>query len=47
MISESRVQRLVDEFEKAASFYEGYSVRAGIAARFPFFAISYWNLSDD
>jgi hypothetical protein len=28
----SRAQRLVDEFEQAASFYGGYSVRHGIAA---------------
>ena len=32
MISESRAQRLVDEFEEAACFYEGYNVRHGIAA---------------
>ena len=32
MTSNTRVQRLIDEFEEAASFYEGYSVRAGIAA---------------
>ena len=32
MISPTRTQRLVDEFEKAASAYEGYNVRAGIAA---------------
>jgi len=32
MISDSRAQRLVDEFEEAASSYEGYSVRHGIAA---------------
>ena len=32
MTSDTRAQRLVDEFEEAASFYEGYSVRAGIAA---------------
>ena len=32
MISPTRAQRLVDEFEEAASFYEGYNVRAGIAA---------------
>jgi hypothetical protein len=32
MTSESRAQRLVDEFEEAASAYEGYNVRAGIAA---------------
>jgi hypothetical protein len=30
--SDSRAQRLVDEFEEAASSYEGYSVRHGIAA---------------
>jgi hypothetical protein len=30
--SNSRAQRLVDEFEEAASSYEGYSVRHGIAA---------------
>jgi hypothetical protein len=32
MTSESRAQRLVDEFEEAAGAYEGYNVRAGIAA---------------
>ena len=32
MISSTRVQRLIDEFEEAASFYEGYSIRYGIAA---------------
>jgi len=32
MISDSRAQRLVDEFEQAASFYGGFSVRHGIAA---------------
>ena len=32
MTSESRAQRLVDEFEEAAHFSEGYDVRAGIAA---------------
>ena len=32
MISYSRAQRLVDEFEQAASFYGGFSVRHGIAA---------------
>jgi len=32
MTSNSRAQRLVDEFEQAASFYGGYSVRHGIAA---------------
>ena len=32
MTSNTRVQRLIDEFEEAASFYEGYSVRHGIAA---------------
>ena len=32
MTSDSRAQRLVDEFEQAASFYGGYSVRHGIAA---------------
>ena len=32
MTSDSRAQRLVDEFEEAASSYEGYSVRHGIAA---------------
>jgi len=30
--SDSRAQRLVDEFEEAASFYGGFSVRHGIAA---------------
>ena len=30
--SNTRVQRLIDEFEEAASFYEGYSIRHGIAA---------------
>ena len=32
MTSNARAQRLVDEYEEAASFYEGYSVRHGIAA---------------
>ena len=32
MTSNARAQRLVDEFEEAASFYEGYSIRHGIAA---------------
>ena len=32
MTSDSRAQRLVDEFEQAASFYGGFSVRHGIAA---------------
>ena len=32
MTSDTRAQRLVDEFEQAASFYGGYSVRHGIAA---------------
>jgi hypothetical protein len=32
MTSESRAQRLVDEFKEAAGAYEGYNVRAGIAA---------------
>ena len=32
MTSESRVQRLLDEFEEAATACEGYNVRAGIAA---------------
>jgi hypothetical protein len=32
MTSDTRAQRLVDEFEEAASFYEGYSIRHGIAA---------------
>lgn len=32
MTSNTRVQRLIDEFEAEASFYEGYSVRHGIAA---------------
>ena len=32
MISESRVQRLINEFEEAASFFDGYSIRHGIAA---------------
>jgi hypothetical protein len=32
MTSESRAQRLVDEFEGAPRAYEGYNVRAGIAA---------------
>jgi len=32
MTSDSRAQRLVDEFEEAASSYEGYNVRHGIAA---------------
>ena len=32
MTSNTRAQRLVDEFEEAASFCEGYNVRHGIAA---------------
>ena len=32
MTSDTRAQRLVDEFEEAASCYEGYSIRNGIAA---------------
>ena len=32
MTNNTRAQRLVDEFEEAAGFYEGYSVRVGIAA---------------
>jgi len=28
----TRVQRLIEEFEEAASFYEGYSIGPGIAA---------------
>ena len=32
MTSDSRAQRLVDEFEQAVSFYGGFSVRHGIAA---------------
>ena len=32
MTSDTRAHRLTDEFEEAASFYEGYSVRHGIAA---------------
>ena len=32
MTSNTRVQRLIDEFEEAASFFEGYSIRHGIAA---------------
>ena len=32
MTSATRAQRLIDEFEEAASLYEGYSVRHGIAA---------------
>ena len=32
MTSVSRAQRLIDEFEGAASAYEGYNVSAGIAA---------------
>jgi hypothetical protein len=32
MTSESRARRLVNEFEEAASAYEGYNVRVGIAA---------------
>ena len=32
MTSPTRAQRLVDEFEEAAHFSEGYDVRAGIAA---------------
>ena len=32
MISPTRAQRLIEEFEEAASFYEGYSIRHGIAA---------------
>ena len=32
MTSNTRVQRLIGEFEEAASFDEGYSIRHGIAA---------------
>lgn len=32
MTNNTRVQRLIDEFEEAASFFEGYSIRHGIAA---------------
>jgi hypothetical protein len=32
MTSNARAERLINEFEEAASFYEGYSVRHGIAA---------------
>lgn len=32
MTSDTRAQRLVDEFDEAACFYEGYSMRHGIAA---------------
>ena len=32
MTSESRAQRLVDEFEEAANRGEGYNIRHGIAA---------------
>jgi hypothetical protein len=32
MTSDTRAQRLIDEFEEVASFYEGYSIRHGIAA---------------
>lgn len=32
MTSDTRAQRLIDEFEESASFYEGYSIRHGIAA---------------
>ena len=32
MTSNTRAQRLIDEFEEAASFFEGYSIRHGIAA---------------
>ena len=32
MTSDSRAQRLVDEFEQAASFCGGFNVRHGIAA---------------
>ena len=32
MTSNTRAQRLVDEFEESASFYKGYSIRHGIAA---------------
>ena len=32
MTSNTRVQRLIDEFEEAASFFEGYGIRHGIAA---------------
>ena len=31
MTSDTRAQRIIDEFEEAASFDEGYSVRHGIA----------------
>ena len=32
MTSDSRAEWIVDEFEQAASFYGGYSVRHGLAA---------------
>ena len=32
MTSDTRAQRLVDEFEEAAAFVGGYSIRHGIAA---------------
>ena len=32
MTSNARAQRLIDEFEEAAAFVGGYSVRHGIAA---------------
>ena len=32
MTSNARAERLIDEFDEAASFYDGYSVRHGIAA---------------
>ena len=32
MTSSTRADRLIDEFEEAASFYEGFSIRHGIAA---------------
>ena len=32
MTSNARAERLIDVFDEAASFYDGYSVRHGIAA---------------
>lgn len=32
MSSQSRAQRLVDEFQEGTSFYEGFNIRAGLAA---------------
>jgi hypothetical protein len=47
MTSDTRAQRLTDEFEEAASFYEGYSVRHGIAAVLRHLADTHDSYSDE